>query len=311
MNKVEVMKAIATRKFWRGTLVLKKYSPEILITVGVIGVVASTVMACKATSKAKDIIDDSQKEVAIIMQAKEIATREDYSGQEYTEQDYKKDLAVNYVQRYVTLARVYAPAIILGTASVACIFGAHRIMRGRNLALMAAYKAVDESFKIYRGRVVAELGEEKDRQFRYGGQKKEITVLEENSKGKLVEVKKTVDVLDSLPEYSQYAKFYTAGCTNWSKSAEYNLAFLRCQQTLANDMLRVRGHVFLNEVYDMLGIERTKGGAVVGWVIGEGDNHIDFGVFDNRKIGSMKFVNGEEADILLDFNVDGVIYDLI
>jgi hypothetical protein len=86
--------------------------------------------------------------------------------------------------------------------------------------------------------------------------------------------------------------------------------FIRSQQNYANDLLNARGHVFLNEVYDMLGIERTSAGAVVGWVRGNGDNEIDFGVLNDLHSGQ-RFINGDERSVLLDFNVDGVVYDLI
>ena len=90
--------------------------------------------------------------------------------------------------------------------------------------------------------------------------------------------------------------------------------FLRKQQEWANELLKSRGHVFLNEVYDMLGIPRTKSGQIVGWVYNSNDeysdNYIDFGVYDGGA-RSRAFVNGYEKAILLDFNVDGVIYDLI
>ena len=51
--------------------------------------------------------------------------------------------------------------------------------------------------------------------------------------------------------------------------------------------------------------------AVVGWVLGNGDNCIDFGIWDSANEKARDFVNGREGAILLDFNVDGVIYDLI
>ena len=91
--------------------------------------------------------------------------------------------------------------------------------------------------------------------------------------------------------------------------------FLRAQQQYANDKLIAQGHLFLNEVYDMLGLPRTKAGAIVGWVYDDnnavGDNFVDFGIYDVHRETARDFVNGYERSILLDFNVDGVIYDLI
>jgi hypothetical protein len=112
---------------------------------------------------------------------------------------------------------------------------------------------------------------------------------------------------------SIYARFFDPTSTSWSKEPEYNLIFVQCQQNYANDLLRARGHVFLNEVYDMLGIPRSQAGAVVGWILSQDrttDNYIDFGVFDDEK-NARDFVNGYEGSILLDFNVDGVIFDKI
>jgi hypothetical protein len=172
--------------------------------------------------------------------------------------------------------------------------------------LTAAYGALEKGFNEYRGRVIDKYGEEEDRDFRYGSEK--VEVLDQET-GK----NKTVTRVGS-DDPSIYARFFDPYSTSWSKEAEYNLLFLKCQQNYANDLLRSRGHVFLNEVYDLLGVPRSKAGAVVGWILsknGETDNFINFGVFDGREQVARDFVNGREGAILLDFNVDGVIYDKI
>ena len=172
------------------------------------------------------------------------------------------------------------------------------------MALTAAYAAVDEAFKRYRERVVEKYGEEEDRNLRY--ESEEIEYIDEKGK-----TKKVLRASDEN-EHSMYARFFDEYSPSWSKEPEYNYVFLRCQQNWANDMLRARGHLFLNEVYDMLGINRSRAGSVVGWLIGdEGDNQIDFGIFDPNNESARDFVNGREGSILLDFNVDGVIYDKI
>ena len=143
-----------------------------------------------------------------------------------------------------------------------------------------------------------------------GIKKENITVMEMNEKGKTVTSTKTIETVDK-DGISQYARFFDESCINWSKTPEYNLMFLNGQQNFANDLLNARGHVFLNEVYDMLGIPRSQAGAVVGWVKGVGDDYIDFGIFEGKTAAARAFVNGAERNILIDFNVDGVIYDLI
>ena len=121
--------------------------------------------------------------------------------------------------------------------------------------------------------------------------------------------------------YSQYARFFDETSPYWYKNSgnrsndgpEMNLFFLRAQQNYANELLKHRGYLFLNEVYDMLGMPRTKAGQIVGWIYKEnntdGDNYVDFGIYKTEK--NAKFVNGFENSILLDFNVDGAIIDKI
>jgi hypothetical protein len=158
--------------------------------------------------------------------------------------------------------------------------------------------------------VIEEFGEEKDKQYRTGVHviPKGSTIIDaEGNQKKSKEEVRTVDPNG----VSVNARFFDETCPQWSKTAEYNLAFLKCQQNYANDLLHSRGHIFLNEVYDMLGIPRSQAGSVVGWVKGNGDDYIDFGIFDVTDGRKRDFVNGYERNILLDFNVDGIIYNLI
>lgn len=296
----------ATRTFNRAGLKLKKHSPEIMVTAGVIGVVASAVMACKATTKASSIVDEMKEEMDKIHKAADMVDEEIYS-----EEDLKKDTSIVYIQTGVKFAKLYGPSIALGALSITSILVGHNILRKRNLALAAAYTAIDTSFKAYRGRVVERFGKELDKELKYNIKAKEVeeTVVDEKT-GKEKVVKKTIDVADPN-EYSDYARFFDDGCNGWSKDPEFNLMFLKQQQSYANDLLKSRGHLFLNEVYDLLGIQRTKAGNVVGWIYDEknpvGDNFVDFGIYDINRPINRDFVNGYERTILLDFNVDGDI----
>lgn len=296
----------ATRTLNRAGLKLKKHSPEIMVTAGVVGVVTSAVMACKATTKAGSIIEEKNSEMAKIHKVAETV-----DAYEYSEQDLKKDTAIVYVQTGVKFAKLYGPSVALGVLSIASILAGHNILRKRNFALAAAYTAVDTSFKEYRSRVVDRFGKELDRELRYNikAQEVEETVVDEKT-GKEKKVKKTVEVADPNT-YSDYARFFEDGCNGWSKNPEFNLMFLKNQQSYANDLLKTRGHLFLNEVYDLLGIPRTQAGNVVGWIYDEehpnGDNFVDFGIYDINKAKNRDFVNGYERTILLDFNVDGDI----
>lgn len=309
MFNLDTITSQGTRLFWRNSLLLKKHSPEIFIVLGIIGVGKSAIMLHEAVPKARLLLDEAKREIVTIQQAKEI-----YVVEKYSESDYRKDLMITYSHTSVDLVKTLMPGILLGGLSIGLIWGAHKIMSNRNLALMAAYKALDEGFKKYRERVVEELGAEKDEQFRYGVVKKTIDVDVIDEKGKTKKVKKTIAVADPNG-YSVYARFFDEASDRWNKIPEFSLIFLKAQQNYANDLLHTRGHVFLNEVYDALDIPRTQAGSVVGWCIGEGDNFVDFGIFEANtyepKPRARAFVNGYEPNILLDFNVDGVIWNLI
>lgn len=309
MNKTELITTLSS-SLNKIVFQLKKHSPEILVVAGVIGTVTSAVLACKATTKIGAVLEKTKENVDTIhncMEDKSLA--EDYSSE-----DAKKDLIIVYAQTGINLAKLYAPAIALGVLSLGGILASNDILRKRNVALAAAYATIDKGFKEYRGRVVERFGQEIDRELRHNikAKKFEETIIDENGKEK--KVKTTVDVADPS-EYSDYARFFDDGCTGWVKDSEYNLMFLRAQQAFANDKLRAQGRLFLNEVYDMLGIPPTKAGQVVGWIYNVnnpiGDNYVDFGLYDICREKVRDFVNGYERTILLDFNVDGNIWDLM
>ena len=289
---------------------VQKHSPEILMGVGVVGVVTSTIMACKATMKLNDILEESKEKRDII---KEVESNPDYKDQ-YSPEDAKKDLTINYVQTGMKIVKLYTPAVVLGGASLGCLLASNDILRKRNAALSAAYMTVDKSFKEYRNRVTERFGEEVEKEIRYGikAEQIETTVVDED--GNETTVTETIKTMDPNL-YSDYARFFDAASPCWQNDPEYNLMFLKAQQQYANDLLRAKGRLFLNDVYDMLGIEKTKAGQVVGWVYDRenpnGDNFVDFGIYDMSKERVRAFVNGYETNILLDFNVDGNIWNLM
>ena len=289
---------------------VEKHSPEILMGVGVVGVVTGTVMACRATLKLNDILEEAQETRDKI---KEVASNPNYEDK-YTEEDAKKDLAVNYIQTGVKVAKLYAPAVAVGVAGVGCVLASHDIMRKRNVALSAAYLTVDKSFKEYKQRVVDRFGEEVEKEIRYGIKAEEIVETVTDEEGNETTVTETVKTMNPTL-YSDYARFFDEASPCWQNDPEYNLMFLRAQQQYANDLLRAKGRLFLNDVYEMLGIEKTKAGQIVGWVYDRenpnGDNFVDFGIYDMSKERVRAFVNGYETNILLDFNVDGNIWDLM
>ena len=307
MTKTQIMTGLS-RSFGKVGLKFKKHSPEILLGVGLVGIVTSAVMACKATTKVDEILQETKENVDKVH---ELAARKDLPEGAYTEEDAKKDLAIFYAKTGLKLAKIYAPAVVVGVASITSILASYGIMHKRNVALSAAYMAVDTGFKEYRGRVVERFGEALDRELKYNIKTEEIeeTVVDENGEVKVE--KKTVEVVDKKAGYSEFARFFDDGCKGWSKSSERNLKFLVDQQRYANDKLRARSYVTVNEVYETLGIPITEAGSMVGWVYDENRPMIDFGIFDMYRQENRDFVNGYERVILLDFNPHGNIFELM
>lgn len=275
-----------SRTAFRSVLVLKKHSPTIMFTGGIVGVVTSTVLACKATLKLPEALTEMSAELDEVKY--------------HTDEPDQKDIAYVYAKNIGYIAKLYAPAAVVGVVSISALTGSHIALNKRNAGLTAAYAAVAKAYSEYRERVSEEFGEQRELDIYHAASAEKL----KNENGK----EETVNIADPN-KWSPYARFFDECSPNWQKNAEVNRLFVQCQQNYANHLLHARGHVFLNEIYDMLGLERSKAGAVVGWVISEnGDNYIDFGMY---QASSNRFVNGEERTVLLDFNVDGVIYDKI
>lgn len=311
MKKTEIMQK-ATRSVNRAGLTLKKNSPEILVITGIgLGILAA-VKACQATLKVESVVEKHTEKMDKINKDYEAGVTE--SGKDYTYDDCKKDKAKAYLQTGVELTKIYGPSVAIGGLAVTSILASNNILRKRNVALVAAYTAVDKGFKEYRGRVVERFGKEVDQELRFGVKKEEVETVIKDEDGNEKVVKSEINIVDPT-KICDYSKFYDASCTGWTKNPEYNLMTLKRQQDYANDLLQENGHVFLNEVYDMLGIDRTEAGNIVGWIYDEknptGDNFIDFGIYDQDNERKRAFVNGHENVILLDFNVDGIILDKI
>ena len=198
----------------------------------------------KATTKAGKIIEEANDTISTIHQANENGVTN--AGETYSEQDCKKDLAVAYVQTGVKFAKLYAPSVLLGAASITSILASHNIMKKRNVALAAAYAAVDKSFKDYRGRVLERFGEQVEKELRYNIKAQEIEETVTDGKGKEKTVKKTADVAEAgwdPSKYSPYAKIFDESHPDWRKDAEQNLYYLKALQAQATDKLRDRKSV--------------------------------------------------------------------
>jgi hypothetical protein len=290
---------LASNKAARPLLHVRKHSPVILFSAGVVGVVTTVVLASRATLRLDEILDQAEE-----LTEKAEAALEMHSS-EYSEADFRRDILLIRLKAVGRVAKIYAPAVIVGTLSIAALTGSHVTLTRRNVALTAAYAGLDRAFRQYRDRIVAELGEDKERELRYD--LVDVEIEQKTPDGTVTRIGKQ----RGPKGYSQYAMLFDEGNKNWSPEHMYNSYFIQNQQAYANHKLKAKGHVFLNEVYDMLGLPRTRAGCIVGWVDGSkhGDGYIDFGVFSGDELTAFDFVTGENQAIWLDFNVDGPIWD--
>lgn len=285
---------------------LKKNSPAIMFGAGLATGLVATIKACQATLHLEEVISEHE---ADIKQAHILA---DDPNVRYTEKQRDQDLRAIKLRTFRDVGKLYATPVTLGVISIGLITGAHVTLTKRNVALASAYTLVDTAFKKYRERVREELGEEKDREFRYGIVTKEVVVEGENGH----EVK-TVQRIGPQGRDSMYAKPFDNLCRDWDERDEYNRNFLWMQQKYANDRLAARGFLFLNDVYHSLGMPQTTAGQVVGWVKGgngvntAGDGFVDFGCFDLDSQEILEVMRGDDGAIWIDPNVDGEVYKLL
>lgn len=300
MMNIKTMKNGVTTAMGRKAFALSKNSPHIMFGAGVVGVVGTVVLASRATLRVEDVLNETAGEVHEVHRVSEA------HPDKYSDNDRKRDLTVVYARSAGKLAKLYAPSVILGVASIGLLTKAHVTLNKRHTSAVAAFAAVDKAFKQYRERVAEDLGEEKEREYYHGVQEREV--YSEKKNGEPV-----VSTVKHAAGYSIYSRIFDV---NHNKNAHpepsFNIFWLRSKENYLNDQLQANGHVFLNDVYRELGFEDTPAGALCGWIKGEGDNHIDFGMWGDDKMESVaEFMRGTENAIVLDFNVDGEIWNRI
>lgn len=277
-----------TKGFSRTLLQAQKHSPILLTVVGVVGLVGAGILAARATLKLEETVDTGQNRI-------------DQAKREIVDGAPQGHLTKAYLTNIYQIGKLYYIPVTLAAGSIIAILAGQHILNQRYAALGVAYQGLQTAFNNYRKEVTERYGEDVDQDIRYGLQQKAVTG--ENGK-----TKKTQE-LDRVGT-SDYIFDFGPNNQNWVGNFEHNMFFLTGQQNIANDLLRARGHVMLSEVLDALGIERTPASLVTGWIYDPKkeksdtprDNYILFGIKDLWET---------HGYILLDFNVDGVVYDLI
>ena len=282
---------IVTRLAGRAGLVLSKHAPTILTAAGTAGFIGTTILASKATLKVEETIAD---EAALL-----VKVHEAHDAGKLEDKDALRDKVILYTRMTTKLAKLYAPAMILGAASIVSLATGHGIMLKRNASLAAAYAAVDQAFKTYKKKVESKFGKDAV-----------IDALVSTAEEDLTKDELTMEAIAAVDVVSPYGVIFDETNNNWSADEDLSMLHLKCQQQYANDILQTRGHIFLNEVYKMLGFPHTPAGAVTGWVKGNGDDFVDFNIFEGTFEGEDE-KGRTVTKWALDFNVDGVMYDKI
>ena len=293
------------KSFKKAQLTVRKHSPEILMVAGVIGTVAGAVMACKETLELEDVLDECKQE--------KIELEEQYAMcEQYSEDALKKDQVKLTIKQAAKIVKLYAPSVIMEVTSIGIIFASNDIMRKRNASMAAAYATLNSMYKRYRQNVIESYGEEVDKDMRFGVKHEKVTEIDEDGNKVKIDAR-IVDLDNTALAISDYSRFFQAGCKGFdTSSGRYNILYLKGIQAMFNNKLIADGYVMLNDVYRELGFDTIPEGWSIGWVYDDenpiGDNYIDFGLYEARN-KNQRAVNDWEPVILMDFNVDGNLYE--
>lgn len=288
---------------------VKQHSPEILLAVGILGMLYGTYEACKATLQASEKIDNTKKTVERLTDCHERAIAGELT-EEYSDEEYRKDMVTTYAQATFELTKTYAKTVVIDGLAIASLIGSHSILRKRNASLLAAYVVLDKAYSDYQKRVVERFGEDLNNELKYDIKSQKIETIVTDEDGKEV-IESEYANSATVPKYSPYARVFDEACKGWSKDPQRSLMQLQAFEEFANQKLRTEKKVYLNDVYEMLGIPKSSIGQFVGWKYdknnNKGDNRISFRIFDASKENCRSFVNGYERNLIIDPNVDGII----
>ena len=287
----EIMSTIIRGAFRTG-LKIAKYSPQLCVAGGIIFGAVAIYETITATLEAPKVLEKATEDKKIIDETKA-------EHDSYTDDNYKRDLMVVRKDTALGLAKLYWKAALCFLLSTGLYLKGYSIINARYVSTLAILKLTQDALEKTREEL-------RERDAIIGEAVNDIPPDNETKEMAVHAVSKNPN------DISVYAKFFDCGNPQWSNTPEYNLLFLKAKQSYWNDVLHAKGHVFLNEVYKDIGIPETQAGQVVGWILGgDGDNFVDFGIYDVLSGKNRDFVNGVEPSILLDFNVNGIIYDLI
>jgi len=277
----------------------EKYMPTVLIVGGIVGVAYSAYKAAEVTPEAKEVVEEFKEE------------REAIETKDISEEEKREEVISVYKTTGSELIKLYAKPVVVGAFSVAMIFVSHGMLTKQVATLTTACASLDTMYKNYRKNVIDKYGTEEDFRLRNNIKTVEVEETETTEKGRKKKVKKEIETIESLPEYSPFTRFFDESNPNFTKDASYNKWWLGKQQEYLNQRLRGQGYLLLNDVLDTLGYKTCREGCVYGW-IWDPDGvewQVDLGMRDIHRPNVQNFINGYEPVLLLDFNVQGLIYN--
>lgn len=293
----------------KGYMKLRKISPELALAGGIACGIGAVVAGCLCAKHVTKAVEDCHKDLDDIQKKVEEAKENNWPVP--LEKDIRQMNWRAYNRMVWKIARALAPAIGLEVASIALFLLSHGVLKKRYLNTAAAYAALQEAFMGYRGRVAEVIGEDAEKVLLAGG-KVEKGIMVEGEDGTATKASgNNLVIKDHKKSPYEFDFNRNTAPLTWNPNPDYTEAFLRQTQNFFNDMLQKRGHVFMNEVLDALGMSRTPAGAVCGWYRGAGDDYIDFGYMDSYMRDYQLDNDLCRRNIHLNFNVDGQIWDMI
>lgn len=286
---------------------VSKHAPTILSVAASAGVVGTGYLAWKAGTRFEDVEGrDWERRKECIRNADNIP------GEEVPA--YERKLRILFI---LDTAKSVAPAAIVGGVTIAMIYFSNSISKKRLAALGAAYAVLQNAFDGYKKTMVDALGKETvEKIIRPKLPNYEKTAEEILSSDNKSDAANVADaVIASIRDLSPYSRIIAEESSNcWDENEDYTAENVAAVQLWANRRLERKGHLFLNEVYDQLGLSRTREGSVVGWLKNSenGDGYVSFGDYDANtyRVPSDDY-SRVDTNFILDFNVDGVIWDKI
>ena len=298
----------------KGAFWARQHAPELMIGGGLASGAVAIGLFIYATVKVQEPVSEAAVDLECIENTKT-------TDPDYTEAEYKKDKRKIYLNLAGTIAKEYALPTGLTVLSGGLILGGTGILNKRYTNAAIGLASATASFQTYRQGVIERYGEDVDKQIRYGLKEETVckAVVDENGKKKNVKEKVLVVENPEKDGKDDYIRIFDWTNPYWENGTSYNMIFLNAQQSYFNDMLRIDGHVFLNDVLKALGFPPTRAGQEVGWNYNEEsdtDGYINFRAQEVRIPLRKTTKNGDEITeykeaIALDFNVDGSIINKV